>query len=124
MLQEPLRKVEGLPPANLMLKRSEQKFYKNPGLTVTPGQSIATNILYGISSFTKVADLGEVICYFDTDERLRLRGILPPDPEVPAAVPEARRPAKRGKVSEYITMIDVTGDEPIISQIKKEQICC
>ena len=109
-------------PVSLVLERTseERKFFDNPGLTVQPGAHIAS-CEFAVTACTKLVDLGEYVCYFDTEDRLRLRGILPPLPEVQQ--PEAKRsPAKRAKVSEFLTMIDITGDEPIISRIKKESL--
>lgn len=75
--------------------------------------------------------MGEVVYYYDTDERLRLRGIIPdePVPEVPSAppappeyevVPDYHPSVNRVKRAKFTTIIDITGDEPVISRIKVE----
>jgi hypothetical protein len=114
------------PPANLVLKKSDQKFFHNPGLTVNAGDRIATKSEGMV--YEKIADLGEVVYYYDTDERLRLRGIIPeapvPVPSAPPAPPEYEMvpdyQSPRMKRAKTTTFIDITGDEIIITEIKVE----
>lgn len=111
---------EGKPPVDSVLEKSDQKFFNMPGLTVKAGKKLRRPVR-PTGSASNFSELAEIIVYYDTEERLRLRGILPADDPVPSPSP-AKHSRKRAKVSEFITMIDITGDEPVFKQIKKEPI--
>ncbi len=122
---EIVRPPADVAPSRLLLNNNvaDRKFYNNPGLTVQPGAIVTAvdkkKVMF--STCTDCVELGQVVFFFDTEERLRLRGILPTHENLIRNTQSVKN-AKRAKFSEFTTMIDITGDKPIISRIKKEPI--
>ena len=108
------------PPSKFLLSSdvAHPKFFNNPGLTVQPGAMVVRPPSSLGHTFQNEQFLCDVVIFYDTDERLRLRGVLPP--LVSHESPQ-KKTHKKAKISEFKTFIDLTlGDEPVISRVKKE----
>jgi hypothetical protein len=112
--------------ATLSPEARQRKFFQNPGLTVKLSPPVKTpGYVHTLSKINRFGNkIGTGVIFFETEERLRLRGILPPLQDDEEAAPSVRKRAKVVPHNDgFRTVIDLTGDgEPVVSRIKKEEL--